>query len=71
MSEKVVAYSNAVVQLVSELERAGHNISEEEVKRTLLRSLIMKSDITAESMMSVELSHNGAVAKLIVRKTLD
>lgn len=67
--EKVVGYSNRILDLVNELESAGHQVSEVEKKRALLRGLTSEFDVTAETIMDGKHSYHEAVSKLIIRET--
>lgn len=49
--EKILAYSNWIVELASEVDTAGLEISRGEMKRALLRELTNKIDITSDSIM--------------------
>lgn len=56
------------MELVCELDGAGHTISEHEQKRALLRGLPPEYDVTAETIMSESLGYREAVSKMVVRE---
>lgn len=65
--EKIVIYSNRILELFGELESAGPKISQLEVKRALLRRLIKHYDVTVEATKGTALYYNVTIASLIVR----
>lgn len=66
--EHIVEYSKRILGLVSELENAGHVVSEVEQERALLRGLPKDYDVTVETVMSFKHAYSEAVPKLIVRE---
>lgn len=67
--ETIVAYSNRIVDLISELESAVHNISELENKLTLLRGLPKDFEVKAETLLVKKYNPYKAVSRIIVRET--
>lgn len=54
--EKAITYSNRILELVSELQSANHEMSKVEMNRALLRGLAKEFDITAESIIGAVMS---------------
>lgn len=69
-SEKVVRYSNRILDFANELLSAGYQLSEVEQKRALLSWLTFEIDVNAETANEAKHSYYEAVLKLIVRETL-
>lgn len=67
--ERIVEYSSRIVGLVGELQCAGHDVSDLEKKRALLRGLPKEYDVTVESVMASSHTYTEAVSRLIVRET--
>lgn len=60
--EKIVEYSNQIIELVGKIESSGHSVSEIEKKRALLRGLPSDYDITTKTIMSIFLVYQETVA---------
>lgn len=67
--DRLIIYSNPIMEVVSEPQSAGHEISVALMKPALLKRLPEKIFITVESIIGVGISYNEAVSKLIVRET--
>lgn len=67
--EQVIQNSRRVLEIVDELESAGHIVSEIEQKKTLQRGLPQEYDFTAEAIIIMPHKFNQVVSKLIVRET--
>lgn len=66
--EKVVGYSNILLELVTKLECVGHMVYSAEKKRALLLGLSPVLELTAENIMRMPHSYEQDVLHLIVRK---
>lgn len=67
--EKILNYSNRVIELIIELDVAGHNVNRFEQKRALLCSLPSAYEVTAEHILESNFSFEDAFARLIVRES--
>lgn len=66
---KIVEYSNQMLDLVGELESAGHKMLQMKQRRASLKGLSKDFEAAAEAFMRSAGYWNGAVSRLIVRET--
>lgn len=67
--EKIVEFTDRIMELVWELNSADHTISEFEEKPTLFRGLPSEYNVASETVMSAKLGFHEAVFRLAVRET--
>lgn len=65
-TEKVMEYVNRLKELENKLTDMGHNISDTEKRRTLLRSLRPEFDVTVEVICVTGKSVAEAISQIIV-----